>query len=153
MLARNLAVARRLLPESRVREYLEGAYALSHATVHRSAVHPLYALRSLFRDEIPAAVTALRRHILWVTALFGIAVLAGYWMVHTYPDLIALFASPELIATVERGQLWTEGLLNIVPSCVVTADPDEQHRGEPVCLLRRISLRPRARSTSSVSTA
>jgi uncharacterized membrane protein SpoIIM required for sporulation len=41
-------------------------------------------------------------------------------MVHTYPDLIALFASPELIATVERGQLWTEGLLNVVPSSVLS---------------------------------
>ncbi len=30
-------------------------------------------------------------------------------MVHTYPDLIALFASPDLIATVERGELWTDG--------------------------------------------
>jgi uncharacterized membrane protein SpoIIM required for sporulation len=41
-------------------------------------------------------------------------------MVHTYPDLIGLFASPELIATVERGQLWTEGLLNVVPSSVLS---------------------------------
>src|SRR5947209_15997471 len=41
-------------------------------------------------------------------------------MVHAYPDLIALFASPELIATVERGQLWTEGLLNVVPSSVLS---------------------------------
>src|SRR6201996_8547383 len=41
-------------------------------------------------------------------------------MVHSFPDLIALFASPELIATVERGQLWTEGLLNVVPSSVLS---------------------------------
>jgi uncharacterized membrane protein SpoIIM required for sporulation len=41
-------------------------------------------------------------------------------MVHLYPDLIALFASPELIASVERGQLWTEGLLNVVPSSVLS---------------------------------
>ena len=31
-----------------------------------------------------------------------------------------LFASPELIATVERGQLWTEGILNVVPSSVLS---------------------------------
>ncbi len=45
---------------------------------------------------------------------------AGYALVHRYPELIALFASPELIATVERGQLWTEGLLNIVPSSILS---------------------------------
>jgi uncharacterized membrane protein SpoIIM required for sporulation len=62
----------------------------------------------------------LRPHVLWATALFILTIVAGYWMVHTYPDLIALFASPELIATVERGQLWTEGLLNVVPSSVLS---------------------------------
>lgn len=120
MLAHDVAKARRLLPESRAREYLEAAYAQAHATLYRPAWHPAYALLNLFRDEIPAVVRWLRPHILWATALFILTVTAGYWMVHTYPDLIALFASPELIATVERGQLWTEGLLNVVPSSVLS---------------------------------
>jgi uncharacterized membrane protein SpoIIM required for sporulation len=41
-------------------------------------------------------------------------------MVNTYPALIHLFASPELIATVERGELWTHSLLNVVPSSVLS---------------------------------
>ena len=120
MLAHDVAKARRLLPESRAREYLEAAYAQAHSTLHRPAWHPGYALLSLFQHEIPAVVSWLRPHIIWATALFILTVVAGYLMVHTYPDLIALFASPELIATVERGQLWTEGLLNVVPSSVLS---------------------------------
>jgi len=120
MLAHDVAKVRRLLPDSRSREYLEAAYAQAHATLHRPAWHPGYALLNLFRDEIPAVVSWLRPHIVWATALFILTVIAGYAMVHTYPDLIALFASPELIATVERGQLWTEGLLNVVPSSVLS---------------------------------
>jgi uncharacterized membrane protein SpoIIM required for sporulation len=120
MLAHDVAKVRRLLPDSRAREYLETAYAQAHASLHRPAWHPGYALLSLFRDEIPAVVSWLRPHIVWATALFILTVIAGYSMVHTYPDLIALFASPELIATVERGQLWTEGLLNVVPSSVLS---------------------------------
>jgi uncharacterized membrane protein SpoIIM required for sporulation len=120
MLAHDVAKVRRLLPESRAREYLEAAYAQAHASLHRPAWHPGHALLSLFRTEIPAVVSWLRPHIIWATALFILTVIAGYWMVHTYPDLIALFASPELIATVERGQLWTEGLLNVVPSSVLS---------------------------------
>jgi uncharacterized membrane protein SpoIIM required for sporulation len=120
MLAHDVAKVRRLLPDSRAREYLETAYARAHANLHRPAWHPGYALLSLFRDEIPAVVRWLRPHIIWATALFILTVSAGYLMVHTYPDLIALFASPELIATVERGQLWTEGLLNVVPSSVLS---------------------------------
>jgi uncharacterized membrane protein SpoIIM required for sporulation len=120
MLAHDVAKVRRLLPDSRAREYLETAYAQAHASLHRPAWHPGHALLSLFRDEIPAVVSWLRPHILWATVLFILTVIAGYSMVHTYPDLIALFASPELIATVERGQLWTEGLLNVVPSSVLS---------------------------------
>ena len=63
----------------------------------------------------------LAPYILWSTLIFALAVAGGYALVQRYPELIALFASPELIATVERGQLWTEGLLNIVPSSVLSA--------------------------------
>ena len=120
LLAHDLARARRLLPDSRVRQYLESAYRRAHATLYREAYRPIDALLSLFRDEIPAVVRWLRPHIIWATAIFALTVCAGYWMVHTYPDLISLFASPDLIATVERGQLWTEGILNIVPSSVLS---------------------------------
>jgi uncharacterized membrane protein SpoIIM required for sporulation len=120
LLAHDLARARRFMPNSRAREFLEGAYAQAHATLHRTASHPGYAVWSLFRDQVPAAVSWLRPHIIWVTLLFVLSVLAGGWLVHTYPDLIALFASPDLVATVERGELWTDGLLNVVPSSVLS---------------------------------
>jgi len=35
-------------------------------------------------------VSDLGKHILWVSALFFLTVFAGWWLVHTYPDLIAL---------------------------------------------------------------
>lgn len=120
VLAHDLATARRLMPDSRTREYLEAAYAQTHAVLHRRAAHPGYALWSLFRDQIPEVVSALAPHIAWVTALFVAAIASGWWLVSTYPALIGLFASPELIATVERGALWTEGLLNVVPSSVLS---------------------------------
>ncbi len=120
LLAHDVAVARLLLPESRTHAYLESAYAQSHSVLHRSAWNPGQELLNLFRNEIPAAVQWLRPYLLWTTALFVLAVLAGYWLVRLYPDLISLFASPDLIASVERGQLWTEGLLNILPSSVLS---------------------------------
>jgi uncharacterized membrane protein SpoIIM required for sporulation len=89
--------------------------------LNRPISHPLYATLSLFRDQLPAVVSHLRPHIIWVTVLFVLSTLSGYWMVHTYPDLISLFASPDLIASVERGNLWTEGILNVVPSSVLSA--------------------------------
>jgi len=120
LLAHDLARARRLIPQTRTREYLEAAYARAHSTLYRGAWYPGQALLTLFRDEIPDVVRWLTPHILWATTIFVLTILTGYWMVHTYPDLIGLFASPDLIATVERGQLWTEGILNIVPSSVLS---------------------------------
>jgi uncharacterized membrane protein SpoIIM required for sporulation len=119
LLAHDLARARRLIPNTRTREFLEAAYVRAHATLYRKAWHPGRALLTLFRDELPEVVRWLTPHIAWATAIFVLTVLTGYWMVHTFPDLIALFASPDLIATVERGQLWTEGILNVVPSSVL----------------------------------
>jgi uncharacterized membrane protein SpoIIM required for sporulation/uncharacterized RDD family membrane protein YckC len=116
LLAHDLARARRLLPGSPEHQYLEAAYAQAHATLHKPGWHAGHALLGLFREEIPQVVTQLRPYIVWSTAIFLLTVAAGYALVAAYPALIALFASPELIASVERGQLWTEGLLNIVVS-------------------------------------
>ena len=120
LLAHDLARARRLMPQSRAREFLEAAYAQAHATLYRPATHPGYALWGFFRDQIPRAASELKVHILWVTLLFVLSIFGGYWLVQVFPDLIGLFASPALIATVERGELWTEGLLNVVPSSVLS---------------------------------
>jgi uncharacterized membrane protein SpoIIM required for sporulation len=120
MLARDLATARRLAPESQAREFLETAYAQSHATLHRRAVRPLQAFVAVLRNDVPEVFASLLAHVAWVAVLFLLSIGAGAWLVYTYPDLIALFASPQLIATVERGTLWTESLLNVVPSSVLS---------------------------------
>jgi uncharacterized membrane protein SpoIIM required for sporulation/uncharacterized RDD family membrane protein YckC len=120
LLAHDLARARRAGAKDPAHEYLEDAYARAHATLHHGAWHAGDALLRLFRDQLPAVVHWLRPHILWVTLLFVLSVFAGGWIVHTYPALIRLFASPELIATVERGELWTHSLLNVVPSSVLS---------------------------------
>jgi uncharacterized membrane protein SpoIIM required for sporulation len=120
LLAHDLARARLLMPDSRAREYLEAAYARAHATLHHGAWRAGAALATLFRDELPRVVTVLMPYIVWSTALFVLTVAAGFALVHRYPELIALFASPDLIASVEHGRLWTQGLLNIVPSSVLS---------------------------------
>ena len=120
LLAHDLARARALMPESRTREYLESAYARAHVTLHQGAWHLGSTLRRLLREEIPAAVRWLLPYIAWTSLLFVLAACAGYALVSHYPDLIALVAGPELIASVERGKLWTEGLLNVVPSSVLS---------------------------------
>lgn len=121
LLAHDLARARRLLPRSRTRDYLESLYSRSHATLHHGAQRLGSTFLVLFRDEIPSVVWWLRYYILWSALIFALTVLGGYALVARYPELIALFASPDLIASVERGELWTKGLLNVAPSSVLSA--------------------------------
>lgn len=120
LLAHDLARARVLLPRSRAREYLESAYARVHATLNHGDWRLGAALEQLFRAEIPASVRWLAPYLAWTTVLFVLAAAAGYALVARFPELIALFASPDLIASVESGKLWTEGLLNIAPSSVLS---------------------------------
>ncbi|HEV2286266.1 MAG TPA: stage II sporulation protein M [Steroidobacteraceae bacterium] len=120
LLAHDLARARALLPRSRAREYLESVYAGVHATLNHGDWRLGAALLQLLRVEIPASMCWLRPYLAWAVALFVLATAAGYALVARFPELIALFASPDLIASVESGKLWTEGLLNIVPSSVLS---------------------------------
>jgi uncharacterized membrane protein SpoIIM required for sporulation len=101
-------------------EHLEAVYADLHDVIHRPARKWSREALVMFRDYLPTALGAMGLHLFAVTMLFIIAIVAGAWLVYTFPDLIALFASPELIATVERGELWTDGLLNITPSAVLS---------------------------------
>ena len=120
LLAHDLARARVLMPASRAREFLESAYARAHATLNHGDWRLGSTLRTLFIIELPAAVRWLAPYILWASLVFALAALGGFLLVERYPELIALFASPDLIASVEHGKLWTEGLLNIVPSAVLS---------------------------------
>lgn len=101
-------------------EFLEATYTDLHDVIHRPARRGWLVLWSLLRDRVPASVYAMRMHLLGVTMLFVISGVAGFWLIYSFPDLIAMFASPQLIATVERGELWTEGLLNVTPSAVLS---------------------------------
>lgn len=119
-LARDLATARQLLPGSRTTAALETLYLQAHTQIDSAPHWSGSALLELLRDQIPAIVRALRPTILWIAALMLISAAAGWWLISAYPDLISLFASARMIDDVEHGRLWTQDLLNVVPSSVLS---------------------------------
>lgn len=114
-LARDLSIARRAAPRGNLTRRLEGLYRELHRSIFRRPVRIRQDLVELFRRDAPAVAWRLRWHILSVALLFAGSAAAGAWLVHTYPELVSLFASERMIATVEGGQLWTDGLLNVTP--------------------------------------
>jgi uncharacterized membrane protein SpoIIM required for sporulation len=119
-LGRDLSFVRRTLPASRMTRALAHSYARLHAVIYRKPHNLPQGLRSLFRDEIPQVVRELRGHIQFVALVFALSAAAGWWLINTYPELIGLVASEQMINGVESGKLWTEDILNIVPSSVLS---------------------------------
>jgi uncharacterized membrane protein SpoIIM required for sporulation len=46
--------------------------------------------------------------------------LIGYLLVDSYPELASLFASEQMIRMVQSGKLWTDDLLNVIPSSALS---------------------------------
>jgi len=118
--AHDLAMARRIAPESRTRRALESLYASLHASLHRKPHHWLRDTQKLLRDDVPDILVSLKPHLIWVTLLFVLSIGAGAWLINTYPELISLVASHEMIEQVESGSLWTDDILNVTPSSVLS---------------------------------
>jgi uncharacterized membrane protein SpoIIM required for sporulation len=120
-LARDLASARELLPQSAATVALQDAYSKLHLAVSRPPRFGGSRIRTLLRVQIPAAVRSVRSLALWIALLLAASALAGWWLISTYPELIGLIASERMISGVEHGHLWTDQLLNVAPSSVLSA--------------------------------
>jgi uncharacterized membrane protein SpoIIM required for sporulation len=119
-LARDLATSRRLAPQSRTTAGLESLYAQLHALIGRRPRGGGAALLGLLRVDIPQAAAELRSRIAGMAALMAISALTGWWLITTFPTLITLVAGEEMIARVEHGHLWTEGIINVTPSSILS---------------------------------
>lgn len=119
-LARDLATARRVAPNSRTSAGLESLYLQLHSLINRKPRNARASILSLLRIDIPLAAYELRGRIFSMGLLMAVTALGGWWLVTAYPTLISLFASEGMIEQVEQGHLWTEGMLNIMPASILS---------------------------------
>lgn len=119
-LARDLSLARSVLPDSRVARYLEALFLRAHDAIYRRPQALWPSLKHMYLYEVPAATRNLRGSIMATAALFILAGIAGWLLVYFNPELESLFASQAMIEHVQRGELWTDDLLNIVPSSILS---------------------------------
>jgi uncharacterized membrane protein SpoIIM required for sporulation len=119
-LGRDLSLARALMPASSLAGELENLFLKAHEAVFRRPTRVGAQLVEPFRDEVPRVVEEMRASI-WITValFFGTGVL-GWLLVSFNPELASLFASEKMIEEVQRGDLWTDGILNIIPSSVLS---------------------------------
>jgi uncharacterized membrane protein SpoIIM required for sporulation len=119
-LGRDLSLARAQLPGGSVNQELEALFLKAHEAVYRRPTKFGAQMLELFRDEIPGIVHDMRASI-WVTvAMFLGSGLVGWMLVGLNPELVSLFASEAMVEKVQNGKLWTDDLLNIFPSSVLS---------------------------------
>lgn len=119
-IARDVARTRSESPGSRAAAYLEVIYRRLHRVLFRETGAGFGGLLRVVKSDIPAITYDLRWQIFSVTLGFILAAAAGWWLVSSFSELATLFASESMIEKLEKGELWTDGLLNIVPSSVLS---------------------------------
>ena len=119
-LGRDLSLARAVLPGSALSRELEALFLKAHEAVYRRPTRLGAQLRELFRDEIPRVFRRIRASVVVTAALFIGCGLAGWLLVAMNPELASLVASEQMIDDLQRGELWTDDLLNVVPSALLS---------------------------------
>lgn len=119
-LARDLAIARRQSPDSALARQLGQLYSHLHQGLFRPPANLRRDLTALFVREAPAIAHELRNRIFVIALGFFLAAAAGWRLAATFPELARLFASEAMVEGVRSGQLWTDNLLNVLPSSVLS---------------------------------
>ncbi|HYW04717.1 MAG TPA: stage II sporulation protein M [Gammaproteobacteria bacterium] len=118
--ARDLSLARRLMPGSEVTRGLESLYLSLHDALHTRPVSVRGLLADLYLREVPRLFRAMRRDLALVALLLVASALTGWLLVHSFPDLAPLFASRGMIRDLQQGHLWTRDMLNVMPPSLLS---------------------------------
>jgi uncharacterized membrane protein SpoIIM required for sporulation len=120
MLVSDLSLARQAMPGSRIHNWLEAMFLKGHQLIFRAPGNTLLRIRDIYAFESPALIRDMSNLLLYTITLFIAAILCGWLLISVFPDLATLFASTEMINRVQSGELWTDGLLNIMPSSLLS---------------------------------
>ncbi len=120
MLVSDLSLARRAIPGSRIHHWLETMFLRGHQLIFRAPGNTLLRIRDIVAFESPALIRGMSNLLLYTIALFIGSIIFGWLLISAFPDLTTLFASTEMINRVQSGELWTDGLLNIMPSSLLS---------------------------------
>jgi len=119
-LASDLSLARETIPGSRIHQWLESLFIRGHSLIFRTPGNTLLRMRDIYAFESPVLIRKMSHLLVYTIALFIGAILFGWLLISAFPDLTPLFASTEMINRVQSGELWTDGLLNIMPSSLLS---------------------------------
>ena len=116
----DLALARQELTDTPLVGQLQSLVMRANAIIARPARNTRADLIQLLTRQVPEYVHALRYKLIGIVVCFLAFGVAGAALVLHFPELAHLFLSPKMIHAVESGQLWTDNLVNVLPSSVLS---------------------------------
>jgi len=119
-LARDVSLAQNVLPNSNTSRALEALFARSDDVIYRKPQAFWHEFKKLIVIEVPQVMADLRNTFIVTASLFILTAIAGWLLVWNYPEMISLFASTTMVDQVQSGKLWTDDLLNVTPSSVLS---------------------------------
>jgi len=119
-LARDVSLAQSVLPNSKTTHSLEALFTRSDDVIYRKPQAFWYEFKKLIVDEVPQVMADLRNTFFATASLFILMAIAGWLLVWNYPEMVSLFASTTMVDYVQSGKLWTDDLLNVMPSSVLS---------------------------------
>jgi uncharacterized membrane protein SpoIIM required for sporulation len=104
----DLARAQRDWPGEPVHRYLNGLVARGHGIVYRRSGDVWQRIRRFYAETLPRTYREAAPFLLAAGALLFVPALVSYFVVLANPDAAYAIASPKLIESVHRHQLWTQ---------------------------------------------
>jgi uncharacterized membrane protein SpoIIM required for sporulation len=111
----DLARAQRDWPGEPVHRYLNGLVARGHGIVYRQGGNVWQRIRGFYAETLPRTYREAAPFVLAAGALLFVPAFVSYFVVLANPDAAYAIASPRLIESVHRHELWT----NIPPEARV----------------------------------
>ena len=116
----DLSLSRRVNDETLITRYLENLFLKTHEEIYRPSQNLFASAFDLYNLEVPLLMRSMMNAFASALLIFIASIVTGWTLVSAYPELISLFASPKMIEQVQQGQLWTDSLLNIAPSSILS---------------------------------
>ena len=114
--------------------------ARAHHIIYSGRKTNLLTLLRFLRDEYPAIFQRQIGYVLASVAVSAAWGLLGAVLTSARPEFMRHFVGPEMIATMERHEMWTKSVVSVAPMAS-SCDHDQQPFGQLCHLRRRHRLR------------
>jgi uncharacterized membrane protein SpoIIM required for sporulation len=114
-IAADLATAREDPSSARVALSLNQLLARAHHTIYSARRPSRSGLIRFFRDVFPATFRANAGRCLVSLCIFIGAAGLGVALTNRYPEFVLKLLGPEMIATIERHEMWTHSIVAVKP--------------------------------------